>query len=698
MSAQGWEKLLNDLPGRLGPILAYSEFMPPPRVAWRPYDAGMSGPRIPGNNFGWHVSEREQAQELKPGLAQVARDLLHALQRLHRDLSARGISASKLAGNIYFPPELSGLHGPLPHERFVTLLPLSLSRTQDDKGRVRWTLFGGSEQGPDRAFWRSFYTAPGVERPREYAEDFMRRLLSGAYGEQRERLADLRAAGFRILPGSGESVCGRWHQDRLPAWTAPYMMNDGDSIEDVRYILTFRPFGTLPAGLQRAYIQGRVHLLPFPGSLIFWGAPPYLGLQGELPLAMQIPLLNVCERSEGIHGFRIPQSGYMHEPREGGSPPEKKAHKWKNTYRRTHRWEHLERHADELAVLAGEDRVAHVLFSCDPVDIDLYNKPMARNSQIWTHRYELLLDGPKASREDLARAASALRQGGEFGYRFYFPPMVVGKYEVFWQIPLVSFADPKTRKPRLVDNAPLGYLTAYDSAAYHLEDPVELWPVPGERPELMAGMSGYAKRYEHRDHQDALNAQKLIEVSGAFGDTPLTSDFARSILNIPKGERAEGWIESLGKRRSLAAKLLSRKLRQIVTSGVAPTGALPGSLTYGYTASRQFEVNYWNTIKKLATGRFLNKENADCVDDRPSRLLRKHAHRDLEALGDWLLGYYRSLISRSGMDGKASAGDLPFRWETDFEFDWMGGWKSNQGGEERERDLLVVIPGKDRSR
>jgi hypothetical protein len=50
------------------------------------------------------------------------------------------------------------------------------------------------------------------------------------------------------------------------------------------------------------------------------------------------------------------------------------------------------------------------------------------------------------------------------------------------------------------------------------------------------------------------------------------------------------------------------------------------------------------------------------------------------------------------MEGKAIAGDLPFRWETDFEFDWMGGWRSNQEGEERERDIVCVIPGKDRSR
>ena len=95
----------------------------------------------------------------------------------------------------------------MPHERYVVFLPLALSQTQDDKGRVRWTFFGSSEQGPDRAFWKSFYRAPGREHPPEYAVDFIRRLLHAAYGETPERLADLRRAGFRILPGSGEEVC-----------------------------------------------------------------------------------------------------------------------------------------------------------------------------------------------------------------------------------------------------------------------------------------------------------------------------------------------------------------------------------------------------------------------------------------------------------------------------------------------------------
>ncbi len=698
MSIQGWDLLLRDLPDRIGPILAYSEFMPPPRIGWRPYDRLQPAPRVPGDPFGWLITEREQAQEIRPGIEHIGHEVLHRIQRLHKDLSAKGISLNKLKGNAYFPPDLFDLHGPLPHERFVTLAPLALSKTQDDKGRVRWTLFGGSEQGPDRAFWKSFYTAPGKERPREYAEDFIRRILSGAYGERLGRLADLRRAGFRILPGSGESVCSRWQQDPLPGWTVPYILDDSDTLESVKYILTFRPFGILPQPIRRAYLTGRVHLIPFPGSLLFWGAPPYLELQKGLPLAMQIPLLNVCERNEGTSGIRIPQSGWLHEPREGGPAPGKKAHKWMNTYRRTHRWEHVERHKDELAIRADEDRLAHVLFSCEPIDIDLYNKPMARNSQIWTDRYELLLDGPGSARKELTRAAGALKGGGEFGYRFYYPPMMVGKYDVFWHVPLVSFIDATTHRPKVLENALSGYMTAYDSRSFNIESPVELWPGLARRPELMFGLTGYGKKYEHRDHQDSLNAHKLIEVSDFLGDTRLSPDFARSILAIPRGETSDGWIRSIARRKTPDARVLAGKLRRIVLPQSDSPVPVSASLTYRFTANRRFEVNYWNTIAKLSTGRFRNKENADCVNDPPTRSLRKSGHRDLEALGDHLLAYYRKLISEHGMEGNAIAGDLPFRWETDFEFNWMGGWRSNQEGEERERDVVFVIPGKDRNR
>src|SRR5262249_32479719 len=144
---------------------------------------------------GWHVSEYQEALELAPGLRHIAEQLLTVLVHLGRGESAHGISRNKLRDNPYWPPALAEHPGRLAQGRYAVLLPLALSRTQDDKGRIRWTLFGGSEQGPARAFWRSFFTAPDRELPKEQALDFIRRLLAAAYGET----ADLPRAGFRIL-------------------------------------------------------------------------------------------------------------------------------------------------------------------------------------------------------------------------------------------------------------------------------------------------------------------------------------------------------------------------------------------------------------------------------------------------------------------------------------------------------------------
>ena len=207
MPDKGWERLLTDVPkyGRAErfQIMAYSEMMPPPLIGWRPYGANHPVPRSLENPFTWLVNEREQVFELGPGLQLIARKVLPALEHLDREQPAQGITLAKIDGNCYWPKELAELPGAIPRERYVTIMPLALSRTQDDKGRVRWTFFGGSEQGPDRAFWKSFYTRPGQEKPSEYAVDFIRRLLQAAYREKHERLTDLRRAGFRILPGSG---------------------------------------------------------------------------------------------------------------------------------------------------------------------------------------------------------------------------------------------------------------------------------------------------------------------------------------------------------------------------------------------------------------------------------------------------------------------------------------------------------------
>src|SRR5437762_2126388 len=146
---------------------------------------------------------------------------------------------------------------PLPaYSEFMPPPRLGLSRTQDDKGRIRWTLFGASGQGPARGFWKSFFTTPRREVPEAQALDFVRRLLHAAHGQPTEGLADLGRAGFRILPQGEAAPLPLWDEGSLPRWTAPYLWAAGQSLRGVKYLLTFRPFGRLPAPVRKAYLAG----------------------------------------------------------------------------------------------------------------------------------------------------------------------------------------------------------------------------------------------------------------------------------------------------------------------------------------------------------------------------------------------------------------------------------------------------------
>ncbi|MGZ7079771.1 MAG: hypothetical protein ACXVJT_10190, partial [Thermoanaerobaculia bacterium] len=382
------------------PIPAYSEFMPPPRLGKKA--CGSEDARI-FTNGGWTITEYEEHLELQPGLRNIAEQLVTVLKQLGHNERAHGIDGRKLDGNPAWPDQLRK-NGAPKHERYVIAMPLALSRTQDDKGRVRWTLFGASERplaDPGKKFWQ--------------------RLAREVYG-------------------------------------------------DAPYEITFTPFADLPARTRDAYVAGDLCLLPFPGSLLFLHSPSYRKLAQQLPGAMQIPLLYSIARSESPHGIRVTQSGWMHEaedPGEHGHGPVM------NTMKRTNRWTRVHRHEDELPVLTLHQKTTHTLFSTEAEDLGLYGKPMARNSQIWTGEYELLLDGPGAGREELMRAAREVDEGGVFGYRFFYPPMRIGSYEVYWHRPVVAWDG------GFLEDAPLGRLIAGD---------VELEPIILQRPEHLAAV------------------------------------------------------------------------------------------------------------------------------------------------------------------------------------------------------------------
>ena len=591
--------------------------------------------------IGWPITEYEEAFELRPGLEQIGRQLIRALHALGRGHPARGISKGKLKGNPAWPPALSE-HGAPAHERYVLLLPLALSMTQDDKGRVRWTLFGASELGAAHSFWRGF-TAE------DQAIDFFRRLLWSAYDEKS-------VDAMRIHDG--------------PSFIRSHLWSTDQSLRGIRYLITFTPFEELPTPVRDAYRSGDLHLLPFPGSLLFFHVPAYQFLRRELPFAEQIPLLHAIDSSEAPYGIRVPQSGWIHEPRDGAPSPARHHGPLRNTTRRTHRWTRVHRHDDALEMRTLEERVSTVLFSAEAADLGLYGKPMARNSQIWTVDHHLLLDGPRADRNQLTAAIQRVDAGGMFGYRFHYPAMRAGRHELYWHRPLVAWFSPKTKRGELLDDAPLGMITAYDEKHHY----IELTPRLLDRAPHRLAIESFGRSRE------TSNVHKILECWELDGKRPLDPSFARSLLRIPKAQTLDEWLDEL-------PPALGAELRRCVGSGRLKPAA---TLTFDSTATRGFETRYWKTIARLAQGRFINKDNADLVLDRETQSALVHHHRDLERLADHLLDYYESL--------DATCGWLPFHWQTDFNFRWSGGWIEDQQRRIEERDLVVVIPGRDRSR
>jgi hypothetical protein len=696
---QGWHKLIPAKPWYRGegnfPIEAYSEFMPPPRVGWKPYGDHPPDPNLFSEHdpSGWLVNEWEEETEMKPGLEKVAKQVIGKLGKLIEGDPQCHIHHLDLVDNPFWPQELAATPK-LTHERLVVLLPLALSRTQDDKGRVLWTLFGNSEQGPGKAFWKSFFVAPKKEAPADLGMVFFSRLLRTVYGEHEDDLID---AGFRILPDN-EPLYDFWNEGPLPAWTKPLLLNERQALKGVKYLLTFRPFGNLPTAVRKAYLTGKLCLLPSPASLIFWGAPSARQLHQELPLALQIPLLHLIAHHKIPPGFKVPQSGFLHEPTADRPHVHTHAAHVRNTFKRTHRWDKILRDEDELDLLKRqEDKLLHVLFSTIPDDLSLYDKPLGRNVQLWTEDNRLLLDGPNATPEELRHAFHEVKAGGLFGYRFLFPAMRVGRHEIYWHRPLVAFRDEKG-EAAVVPDAPHGYFTAYDTTKIQIDKPVELWPRLQNRPLPLAALGLLGTCDPHVIKPIIRSIHKLLEAQQKCSCGKIPRSLARDLLSLHHGHTLEEWLDKLPSE-ALAAQVheLIEPQPTLLPVPVRRNPHVPASLTYHHTASRKFEVSYWKTIAALAESTFLNKNNADCVADKDTQRMLPYHGRHLDALGDYLLDYYQRLVDRAKMTGTALVGEMPFQWKTDLDYCWMGGWLRNQEGP-AERDIVMVIPGKDRSR
>src|SRR5262249_43380111 len=154
---------------------------------------------------------------------------------------------------------------------------------------------------------------------------------------------------------------------------------------------------------------------------------------------------------------------------------------------------------------------------------------MGRNVELWTEDYRLLLNGPHADADDVARAADVLAGGGLFGYRLAFPAMRVGRYEVYWHRPLAAYRSAETEHGAVLPLAPLGSRTAYDADKPDLAKPVELGPRLLAREGYGDAVSLFDARHDHHPLQTANNVRKLLEAHKMLGGT-LPASLARRIV------------------------------------------------------------------------------------------------------------------------------------------------------------------------
>jgi hypothetical protein len=228
-------------------------------------------------------------------------------------------------------------------------------------------------------------------------------------------------------------------------------------------------------------------------------------------------------------------------------------------------------------------------------------------------------------------------------------------------------------------------------------NPVELWPRMQKRDLYLSALHDFDNNNDYYAHQTPFNIISLFESWEMYNRKSLKRSFAQNLLNIAKHKTLEQWLEELETHASSPEKaVLMRNSLEKVIEGKYDC-SLPEPLTFSETSTRPFEENWWNDIKLLAEGKFINKDNADVMLDETTLSLVLKQKRDLEELGDYLISRYRRLIADKGMGDRAIVGELSFRWNTLFDFVQYGGWLANQEGKTHERNILVVIPGRNRN-
>ena len=376
-------------------------------------------------------------------------------------VSIAGMNGRNLIDNPYWSPDLAARAAELARRRHVLLLALSLSKTQNDRGRVRWTMFGASEQGPEKAFWNSFYTAPRQEMPQRDSRAIVSRLLSEAFGVATRDSDELHGGFSRAAVGS-TSTARTGCADPLPSWTQRFLLSGrrASAGRAVRTDIQAIPCVT-GTDCERAYLDGRDRAAAEPVEPALLGHADLPARAGNSTRSRSSTRCCACRAARDRDSRSAESAGCI--IRAARQPRRSRIRRCRSTLR-AHAPLGARCRATKIpAFEAAMSTPSRRRCSAPRLsDLDLYHKPMARNCQIWTRDGDLILNGPTATRAEIRSAANRVLEGGVFLYRFEFPAMRVGRHEVFWQRPLAACWSPESGRTKLLEASLPGYLTAYE--------------------------------------------------------------------------------------------------------------------------------------------------------------------------------------------------------------------------------------------
>ena len=408
MASTPWQHLLASAErfrtARRFPIAAYSEFMPPPRLARKPYGTEVPGPFSADDPTAGRFPNTKRPSSC--GRARAPR---------------RGVAPGDGASRPWpaGPRHLAGASWK------ESVLAARVSRTGRHAGArtVRGLVAAGAganarRQGPRAmdALWRQRARArPGVlarilDRPGARTARRCGRANSSAVCSVLSTAAQLAGPMTCTAPAFGS--CRAAAIPRSPTRRRALAVVDDrlsfcgrrSGCGRTKYLLTFRPFGQLPKNVRRAYLAGDLQLLPFPGCSCSGAQPVSCSCATNCPWPCRFPCSHLFPRRE--NPFRPAGAAGGLDARAASRPSRPRS-------RQRPAPQHVPR-----ARIAGAASIATRTSwplptaktawpTCSsatlPDDLGLYDKPMARNAQVWTHDFACCWTVPGQTSETLWR-------------------------------------------------------------------------------------------------------------------------------------------------------------------------------------------------------------------------------------------------------------------------------------------------------